>query len=167
MRCALFVLFLSAGTVGFGQAGAVPPFSSGQPVQIPLPGSQASEFGQAPWQWNALRAVPPSIVEIFPKKPNVLLGDASIDPKIVRHPSQQNLGTPPQGTEIAQNLFPGLKFQPIDSQMIERPPSMRSIEPLSITWPKLKVHEIPTDWPKLKTEPIGDASAPDVRSRKQ
>jgi hypothetical protein len=157
MRYALLVLFLTAATLGFGQTGPASPFSFGQPIQAPLPGvSQDRNFGKAP-QWDALRALPQTFIEIVPPKPSVLLGDARIDPKIVRHPSQQNLGTQPLGTELAQNLYPGLRFQPIQEPMIGEPLREPSSGPLSITWPRLKVHEIPTQWPALKMEPVGGA----------
>ncbi len=158
MRYALLVLFLTAGTLGFGQTGPTSPFSFGQPIQAPLSGaSQDRNFGKAPPQWDALRALPQTLIEIAPPKSGVLLGDARIDPKIVRHPSQQNLGTQPLGTELAQNLYPGLRFQPIQEPRMGEALREPGSGPLSITWPKLTVHEIPTQWPALKMEPVGGA----------
>ena len=150
MRCALFTLLLSAGTLAFGQAGPAAPLAPFG--QAPSPWAALNrDFGRmTPQQWNGLGSLHSRTVLVPPPKQAVVpLGDASIDPQIVRHPSAQDLGTPPPGTQVAQNLFPGLTFQPIDGQLCAPKDGL-----LSTTWPKLEVRRIPITWPNLKMEPI-------------
>jgi len=156
MRCGLLILCLSGGTLGLGQAG---PAASLTPFgQAPSPWTaQSRDFGKLPeWRWDpSLSSLRPQTVLLPPPKTaTVPLGDASIDPRILRHPAANDLGTQPPGTQVAQNLFPGLKFQPIDGPQCPQQPGAAQAEPLPTTWPKLKVQRIPTDWPRLKMEPV-------------
>jgi hypothetical protein len=152
MRCALFMMFLSAGTLGFGQAGpAAPPTPFGQEPS-PQQTWQGHDFGRLPtWHWDpSLSTLRSSKVVLPPSKQAIVpLGDASVDPQIVRHPSQRSLGTLLPGTQVAQNLFPGLTFQPIEDQRCA-PAS----GPLSTIWPQLEMKQIPITWQNLKMEPV-------------
>ena len=60
-----------------------------------------------------------------------------VDPEIVVHPSSSRIGVQPQGTFMAQNQFPGLRFLPINA-------AQAKVEPIPIVWPNLKMEEIPT-----------------------
>ena len=164
MRCTLFALFLSAGTLALGQAGPASPLTPF--VQEPLiPFGQAPSlwstlnhnFGRmTPQQWEGLQGLHSWTVLLPPPKTVAPLGDASMDARMIRRPSGQNLGMQPPGTQVAQNLFPGLKFQPIDDPLCPQQPGASQAEPLSTTWPKLEVKRIPTDWPTLRMEPVGE-----------
>jgi hypothetical protein len=151
MRTAILLFSLcagsaSAGSAGFGQAApASPPNPLGQSPWT----AQGREFGKLP-DGYALRGVPPGRADLFQPKTAVPLGDASIDPQMLLHPTARDLGTQPPGMLMAQNLYPGLKFQPIGAQ-----PRAPRGGLLSTTWPKLKIEEIPVFWPHLKTEPVG------------
>ena len=152
MRCALFTMLLSAGTLGFGQAGPAAPLTPFGQAPSPQQTWQGHDFGRLPtWHWDpSLSTLHSSTVVLPPSKQTIVpLGDASIDPQIVRHPSLKNLGTLPPGTQVAQNLFPGLTFQPIENERCAPPSGL-----LSTMWPALEVKRIPTRWPKLKMEPV-------------
>jgi hypothetical protein len=170
MRCSLSILILSAGTLAFGQTGPSFPFSSGQPSQSlsPWNGQEIApgpDFTKTPeWRWNpALSTLGTRMVLLPPPKSiTVPLGDAAIDPQILRRPSPRDLGVQPPGTQIAQNLFPGLKFQPVDGQLSAQESFSPHTGPLPATWPQLNVHRIPTDWPKLTMGPVGGNSGPTI-----
>ncbi|MGO9438000.1 MAG: hypothetical protein ACLPH3_06515 [Terracidiphilus sp.] len=153
MRITVLALFLSAGSTAFGQLGPAGPLNPNPPGRLPSPWTaQGRDFGKmTPPQWEGLGALHSRTVLLPPPKQAVVpLGDAQIDPKIIHHPSPRNLGTQPAGTQIAQNLYPGLTLQPIDE-----PQCAPNAGPRSTTWPELKIEKIPTVWPKFKLEPIG------------
>jgi hypothetical protein len=85
------------------------------------------------------------------------LGDAEIDPRIIVHPPQSRIGDQPSGTQIAQNLYPGLTFQRIDGPLGGEQPRASKPDRLSTTWRNLEVKRIPTQWPKFKMEPVAGA----------
>jgi hypothetical protein len=148
MRCTLFSLLLAAGSLAFGQAGPSSPFASGLPIQTPLPWSlQKPDFGKAPPNWGSLRIVPRTVIEVPPPKGDVLVGDAQIDPEIVVRPARSRVGALPEGKLVAQNLYPGLRFQRIDDAQCGL-----EATPLQTTWPLLKVKEIPVTWPGMRME---------------
>ncbi len=75
------------------------------------------------------------------------LDDPQIDAQIIVHPPPSSLGEQPQGTQLAQNLYPGLQLLPIDE-------SKAKGQPIPITWPNLKIEQIPIVWPKLEFNPV-------------
>jgi hypothetical protein len=76
--------------------------------------------------------------------------DTQIDPWIIVHPQQSKLGILPQGTILASNPFPNLKFLPIAS-----PGS--SSQAIPAQWPSFGVEQIPTTWPKFKLTQVQSA----------
>jgi hypothetical protein len=66
-----------------------------------------------------------------------------IDPKMIVRPPKSSLGVQPQGTLVAQNLYPGLRFQPIET-------STARLYPIPTPWPNLKLQKIPIVWPNYK-----------------
>ncbi len=76
--------------------------------------------------------------------------DAEIDPKIIVRPPQSKLGVQPQGTNIATNQFPNLRFLPIAS-----PGSASHAIPAQ--WPGFGLEAIPTMWPKFELSPVQSA----------
>jgi hypothetical protein len=159
MRSTLLILCLSGGALAFGQAGPSFPFSvspvpSGQAIQTAAPGWNFSKMPQWP-RWDpSLNSRSQTVFRPGPQ-PTVQLSGASIDPQIVRHPTAKDLGTLPPGTQVAQNLYPGLVFQPIAGGR-RCPPSSG---PLATTWPLLKLETIPITWPAFKAEPAVAGSA--------
>ncbi len=150
MRWSLMLL-LSAGSLAFGQTGPAKPFTFGQAPPAPFAGmAQGHDFGNAPLHWDTLSSLPQTIFDISPTTTSGLLGDATIDPKMVIHPSRHDLGALPAGTQTARNQFPRLTFQPIGGE--GREPGAGA---LSTIWPKAKVKQIPTQWPKLKMDLVG------------
>lgn len=160
MRATLLILILSGGAQALGQTRPSIPFSAGpvtagQATQTPAPGWDFSTMPRWP-RWDpALTSLRTETVLQPGPKSTIPLGDASIDPRMVHHPSRKDIGTLPPGTQVAQNLFPGLVFQPIAGGQRCAP----SGGPLATTWPRLKVEPIPITWPSLKTEPAEVGSA--------
>jgi hypothetical protein len=71
------------------------------------------------------------------------LNNARIDPKMIVHPPKSNLGVQPPGTIVAQNDYPNLRIQPIDT-------AHSAVEAVPTNWPALKVQTIPNQWPSLR-----------------
>lgn len=83
-------------------------------------------------------------------------GGFKLDPKIVVHPPQSNLGEQLPGTLVAQNLYPGLVLLPVEE-------SKAKGGPIPTTWPNAKIEAIPIVWPKaeiLQIESAAKAPAP-------
>jgi hypothetical protein len=76
---------------------------------------------------------------------------AQIDPMIVMHPPPSSIGEQAPGSQIAQNLYPGLMLMPIDQWK-------GNGQQIPIAWPDLKVKNIPTVWPKIEIKPVGGAA---------
>jgi len=47
---------------------------------------------------------------------------------------------------MAQNLYPGLEFLPIDG-------TKTGLQSIPITWPEFKIEQIPTAFPKCRITP--------------
>jgi hypothetical protein len=150
MRCTLFPLFLFAGTFALGQASPAAPFPSEPLGQARTPWTvPGGDWSKLPPRWNpGLAPQPTTVFEAPPAGPLARLGDSSIDPQMILHPTAKDLGAQPAGTLVAQNLYPGLRYLPIDTEQCAP-----NGGPLSTTWPKLKAEPIPITWPKFKMEP--------------
>jgi hypothetical protein len=79
------------------------------------------------------------------------LNKSRIDPKMILHPPQSSLGVQPQGTGMAQNEFPNLRIQPIDS-------ARSAVDATPTNWPALKVQIIPNQSPGFRLS--GKLAAP-------
>ena len=136
MRLVIAAIVLGAMPAAYSQSSVAQPSTSDHPgVTPPVLTLPRPNFGKVtPQEWQVDR-LPQTVVVLhdFPEVQHPRF-HTQIDPEIVIHPSQSRLGTQ-QGTEIAQNQFPGLQFLPIE-------------------WPKLKMEPIPITWPNLKMEPI-------------
>ena len=164
MRIFILALFLFAGSTAFGQSGRFGPLSLNPPGSLPSPWTaQGRDFGKLPPDWpTTMNTLNQTVIEPPPPTRRVPLGDAQIDPKIILHPSQLRIGVQPPGTQIAQNLYPGLTFQQIDGQQSAEQPRPSKLNQLSTTWPNMRIKPIPTVWPNLKMEPVdgsGEASS--------
>ncbi len=75
-----------------------------------------------------------------------------IDPDIIIHPPKSRMGDEPQGSLVAQNIYPGLRWLPINNG-----------KPIPNTWPKAKIEFIPITWPESQLLPI-DTDSPTTRT---
>lgn len=134
MRPRILVLFLCAGTTALCQPAAVSPDELGR-VETAFT-HPAWEINKLPSGWNMTNTAPVRVL-IQPKAEAAQhWNDARIDPRIIVHPPPSSVGVQPPGTLVAKNLYPDLRFQPVQ-------------------WPNLKFQRIPTLWPRLKIGPIG------------
>jgi hypothetical protein len=150
MRLTTLAVFLSSGTAALCQLAAP---NSSNPEQhwltapgLAVPGlaEPGRDFTKIPPRWHFDFAVP-----ISRPAPGALhqRDDAQIDPKIIVHPPESSVGEQPPGTQLAQNLYPGLSMLPIQE-------SQAKGQPIPTTWPNLKVHNIPVVWPKFEIKPV-------------
>ena len=134
MKCAFLGLVLATGSAAFAQsaAPAVPDRDQLGENRAPVFSGQdllSSPLLVHPEQFWILGEYPPARAN--------RLGDPSIDPKILLHPTARNLGTMAPGILIAQNQFPGLTLLPIDGA--------KPVVPIPGTFPNLKIKPIPID----------------------
>jgi hypothetical protein len=122
MRLTILGLLFCAGTTALCQTSSPTPASPDGLWQGPLVVTPpARDFSKLPPGWHASAVVPPRFL-FQPKAPGVpqaetgsRLGDATIDPKIIVHPPQSNIGVNPPGTPMAQNEYPHLQMLPIEA----------------------------------------------------
>jgi hypothetical protein len=150
MRLTILSLFFYAGTAAFCQLAATPG-SPNKPVQNPpVFNWQGTDFSRIPPAWHRSNVTQPPIFELHKTDPVRIIDHTQIDPQMIVHPPKPSLGLQPQGTLVAQNEYPGLQFLPIGSA---------TLQPIPITWPKLKLQAIPIVSPMLKLLPV-DPQAP-------
>ena len=137
------------GAAAFGQSAPGDLLNPNAAGQSPWT-AQDRDFGKLPPGWSGAAKAPFGTLVRPAPAPRPPLGDARIDPQMILHPTARDLGTQPPGTLVAQNLYPGLKFQPIGAQLCAPRGGL-----LSTTWPKLKVEPIPITWPNMKRMPVG------------
>jgi hypothetical protein len=77
----------------------------------------------------------------------VLKDRQPLDSRMIVHPPPSSLGVQPRGTQLAQNLYPGLELLPIDI-------SKAKLQPIPIIWPDLKVEPIPIHAPKVEVKTL-------------
>ena len=146
----------------FGLASAVLVVCSGSPLVCQTPGQAPAEPGQS-GQKSPDAFLPQTEISKGPPVPITLDGvltmtlppgtgkvrapGAQIDPKMVVHPPQTSIGMEPPGTQVAQNLYPGLELMPIDR-------SKTKVEPIPTTFSNMKVEKIPTTWTEFTVSPI-------------
>ena len=103
-----------------------------------------SEISKGPTTWHftldGLLTVPPGIGRLR-------MPDAPADPKMIVHPPQGSIGAQPRGTQVAQNLYPGLQFMPIEK-------STSKMVPIPTTFPNMKMEKITTTWSQYKALPV-------------
>ncbi len=134
MRLTTLALFLCAGTTAICQAPAPAPANPDKLWNLPPEFTQPGRhYLKPPEDWDSLKIVPRTT--ILAPKPAHRMNDARIDPKIIVHPPKSSLGEQPEGTLMAQNLYPNLRLLPIE-------------------WPLAEIEEIPIDWPMLKIQAI-------------
>ncbi len=148
MRSWIFVFSLCAATASFGQSSPQPPVNPFNTAPLPpafnWPGT---DFSRNPPAWRP-NSVSPNPTIVLRETDSLTRKDrAKIDPGIIVHPPKSSFGIEPQGTPVAQNQYPGLRYLPIDV-------STAKLEPIPIFWPDLKPQSTPAAWPKAKPLPF-------------
>jgi len=135
MRPRILVLLLCAGTTAFCQPAAPAAVSPDELGRVETAFTHpAWEVNKLPSGWNMSSTAPVTVL-IQPKAgAGQHWNDARIDPRMIVHPPPPSVGTLPPGALVAKNLYPDLRFQPVQ-------------------WPNLKFQRIPTLWPRLKIGP--------------
>jgi hypothetical protein len=159
MRLKILALLLSAGTAALCQT-ATPAAVNPEQHWLTAPGMSQPGFDitRPPQDWHFNSSLPRNTI-ILPGPGAPFRGsEAQIDPMIVLHPPQASLGAQPPGTQIAQNLYPGLLLMPVAESKLKA-------EPIPTTWPNLKVQQIPIVWPKLEIKQV-ESEATSTAARK-
>jgi hypothetical protein len=141
MRLAVLAVFLFAVPAAFCQSpqfGLNPGRPQPAPPAFQFPGK---DFSNSPPTWQSLSHAEP-LVLVLPRPP----ARPQIDPNFIIHPPKPRMADQPEGSLVAQNVFPGLRFVPIGSAA--------TLKQIPIDWPKLKIESIPIDSPKSKLLPI-------------
>lgn len=147
MRFGVLILFLCGVRAAVAQSNPAVPFAA-PPNSSPW-SAQERDFSKLPPNF---RFMPGLATFALPKLPqHTPRFETHVDPQIIVHPPQQRLGMQPPGTQVAQNLYPGLVFQPIDEQC-----SRPEVAQLSTMWPDLKMQRIPTEWMKVKIAAVDE-----------
>lgn len=154
---ALCGLFLCVGATAFCQSATNVPAKPDRDGQAPLVVfPSARDFSQLPSGWQPSNPMPlsqPRALFVPAPQNTHPLNKAQIDPRMIVHPPQSSLGVQPPGTSVAQNEFPNLRIQPIDSA--------RSVaEAIPTNWPAMRVQTIPNQWPKFQLGGIPAAPGP-------
>ncbi len=76
-----------------------------------------------------------------------------IDPNFIIHPPKPRMADQPEGSLVAQNIYPGLRFMPIGSTA--------TLKQIPTDWPKLKIESIPIKSPNSTMLPINGSSPTD------
>ena len=148
MRIAAAALVLGAGIPVFCQSAgtaAAKPGEAGQPPpRVFLLSPQ--EFDKASPEWHIS---PESLLKmnVPPGIGRVRIPSAPADSAMIVHPPQGSVGVQAPGTQVAQNLYPGLQLMPIEQ------PKMK-VEPIPTIFPNAKVEKIPTTWTQFTISPI-------------
>jgi hypothetical protein len=158
MRLTALAVLFSTGSLALCQSAAPGP-GNFQQNWLLAPGSNLAggDINKLP-QGRQFTLQVPNDAKIFSSTtvPH-LAADAQIDRQIILHPP---LGTiaPQGGIQMAQNLYPGLEFLPIDG-------TKTGLQSIPITWPEFKIEQIPTAFPKCRITPA-DAGTSAVNAKK-
>jgi hypothetical protein len=139
--------------VAWSQSNGLAPLKTGGPGASLNPFEwQGTDYSkvQPNWQRSGFLAMAPTVVRVA--GPAVRLGDAQMDSGMIHRPSKDRLGALPEGSLVARNEYPGLRFQPIQSPR-------GKIKAIPITWPRLEIKPIPIEWPDAMALPAGGGAA--------
>jgi hypothetical protein len=147
MRLAILALLYVAGTAALCQSSVPAPAKpEDQWLILPQPAPEISMTTR-----SFKMSIPPRPA-IAPPIELKSIGPGTVDPEMVVHPPQSSFGEQPPATDVAQNLYPGLTLSPIDEWK-------GNGNQIPITWPNLKVQNIPTSWSKLEIKPVENVAA--------
>jgi hypothetical protein len=152
-RGLILVLTLSAGSVAWSQSNGLAPLKTGGPGATLNPfewlGTDYSKV-QPDWQRSGFLAMSPTVVRVA--GPAVRLGNAQGDSGMIHRVPKDRLGTLPEGSLVARNEYPGLRFQPILSPR-------GKIKAIPITWPRLEIKPIPNEYLNAQPLPLAGGAA--------
>jgi len=145
MRVAFAALLLCAGAPLFcqtsGQTSAGPSGSGKTSLDV---FTVQSDIGMGPKTWHMTLDSP---LTVPPGMAGLRMPGAPTDPKMIVRPPQASIGVQAPGTQVAQNLYPGLVLMPIEQSTIK-------VEPIPTTWTNMKLEKIPTGLPPYAMAPI-------------
>ncbi len=150
MRVFAFVLVAVSSAALSSQTPAPTPSSPSQLFQFLPPLSSRSPHFKIQMDGCSQRVFNPTNVIVNPPAQ-----DVHVDPGIVRHPPEGSFAVPPSTPALPQNLYPGLKIQPVELASLAPLPTPSPDEQgisIPITWPAAKM--IPITWPDAKVIPI-------------
>ncbi|MGA2216774.1 MAG: hypothetical protein ABSG51_01720 [Terracidiphilus sp.] len=114
----------------FSKGPPVWQITPGEPLKLVVPPGTGS-FEKLGRQWRQFGAPP-------------------VDPEMIVRPPASSIGAQPPGTQIAQNLYPGLELLPVDWSKFPINWSKFKEEPIPTAFPNMKVEPIPITWPQYK-----------------
>ena len=143
MRPVILTLCFCAGTTAFCQSTVPAPMTPESLWQTPLviTPSPARDFSKLPPGWHIANVKPlqaPRML-IHPPRPRTTrrLGGEQIDPRIIVHPPATSIGVLPPGKQVAQNAYPHLQLQPIES-------NSSVLQETPTKWPSFQIETIPS-----------------------
>ncbi len=153
MRLAFLIAGLSfslcAAPIAFSQSSQPDPLDPARP-QSSQPALQfpGKDFSNTPPTWQNSNLPKTQVLRLPHLRPPA---EPQIDPQMIVHPSRSRIGEQPQGSLVAQNIYPGLRLLPIGATA-----SAKLIHPTA--WPKFKIEPIPDAWPNSQLLPIDEGS---------
>jgi hypothetical protein len=158
MRLAIVGVCFSLATAAFCQSSTPAPVKpEGQPLNQPSWAQPSQDLNVTPRNFR-LSTVPQG--SPFLPRPESetqielkTIGPREVDPEMVMHPPQSSLGEQAPGTQVAQNLYPGLTLLPIQE-------SKAKTQPIPIAWPDAPIKNIPIIWPKATVTPVENSPKP-------
>ena len=157
MRLTILAVLLSMGSLALCQSNVSGPENSQQNWLL-TPGSGLAGGDISKLSPRQFTLQVPKDAKIFSSTtvPH-LTSDAQADPQMIVHPPPEFSAQQP-GIQIAQNLYPGLEFLPIDEPKT-------GLQAMPTTWPEFKIEQIPIALPKCRITPI-DTGTPTATARK-
>jgi hypothetical protein len=156
MRLAIVLSFFSLATAAFSQSSTPAPVNpEGQQLNQPSGPKPGQDLNIT--QRNFQLTTVPKGTRFLPlpgSAPQIELktiGPRAVDPQMLVHPPQSSLGDQAPGTQIAQNLYPGLKLMPIDEWK-------GKVQQIPTAWPNAQIKNIPIVWPKATVALTENAS---------
>jgi hypothetical protein len=153
MRLTVFVLFFTAGTTAFSQSAAPAPANPNpQGPTAPQWALPNREISPQPREWHLNPDLSQRTITLQAPVAPRPRDTAQFDPNMIVHPPPSSVGEQAPGTQIAQNLYPGLTLMPIDGWKSNG-------QQIPIAWPNLKVQNIPIAWPKVEIKSVESGAA--------
>ncbi len=162
MRLAVLAGLLCASPIALCQSAAPGLANPEQPQASQPAQAWPTQSWSAP-TWNMPNQLAPTFppsgqrnVYVFPRPEGFRASDrlqnsSRIDPRMIIHPPKSSVGVQPQGTLVAQNIYPGLRLLPIGSAS--------ALKPIPADWPRLKIESIPITWSNSTLLPVDSGSA--------
>jgi hypothetical protein len=166
MRLAAFGFFFCASTMALCQSGPAAPAACDKTPLLSVPQVQdlksLSEWRsqrQGCSNLQPARGVSVSITQLGSVQPQSdamvrrPLNREALDVKMIIHPPALSLGVQPKGVPVEQNMYPGLKMQPVGQTNIAQ------LQVSPAPWPLLQIKAISVTWPQLRMIPVQKANS--------